>query len=238
MIIHQCEQGSREWFEARAGVITASMFSEVRRRLKSGENAGDYTQAAKEYAFKLAVERIGKTLLEEDGFKGWQAERGNRLEEECRIRHEADIGEIVELAGFVTTDCGRFGCSADAFVGEDGGGEYKCFLAPSKLRPIIVDDDWGTIADQVQGCIWITERRQWWDQCLYAPILAPIRLDFIRTRAYRDDEYIRDLINDLLLFDALVEEYREQIVAAADKRLPETAAEPEPESEPEFEFNF
>lgn len=235
MIIYQCEQGSREWFEARAGVITASMFSEVRRRLKTGQNAGDFTEAAKEYAFKLAVERIGKTLLDEDGFRGWQAERGVRLEEECRIRHEADIGEIVELAGFVTTDCGRFGCSADALVGDEGGGEYKCFLAPSKLRPIIIDNDWGMIADQVQGCIWISERRKWWDQCLYAPILAPVKLDFKRTRAHRDDVYISALIADLLVFNDLVEEYKDEIIKAA--KFPDQTQE-EPEPEIEFEFNF
>lgn len=237
MIVHKCEQGTQEWFEARAGVITASMFSEVRRRLKTGPNAGDFSEAAKEYAFKLAVERIGKTLLDEDGYKSWQAERGNLLEEEARIRHEADIGQFVTLAGFVTTDCGRFGCSADAFVSEEGGGEYKCFLAPKKLRPIIVDNDWGAVTDQVQGCIWITERRQWWDQCLYAPILSPIGLDFKRQRAERDDEYIRDLINDLLVFDDLVEEYKAEIEKAAGKPG-EIKEQPADEPEPEYEFQF
>ena len=31
MQIIKCEQGSDEWFEARSGVITASMFSTIRK---------------------------------------------------------------------------------------------------------------------------------------------------------------------------------------------------------------
>ncbi|MDX2349139.1 MAG: hypothetical protein QNK32_01990 [Porticoccus sp.] len=213
MIICNSEQGTPEWFQDRAGAITASNFCEVRKRLKSGPNKGGLTTAAKEYAFKLAVERIGKTTLDSEGFRPWQADRGNRLEEDCRVRHEADIGEFVDLAGFVTTDCGRYGCSADSFVGDDGGGEYKCFLAPQKLQSIIIRDDWGDIMDQVQGCMMITGR-DWWDMCLYCPPLAPVKKDFIRKRTNRDEGYIAELERDLFLFDALVEEYRGQIVGA------------------------
>jgi len=232
MRIYSGEQGTDEWFADRAGSITASNFAEVRKRLKSGPNKGGHTSAATEYAFKLAVERIGKTTLDSGGFNTWQAERGNRLEEECRIRHEADIGTFVDLAGFVTTDDGLFGCSADSFVGDVGGGEYKCFLAPSKLHPIIILDDWGDIMDQVQGCMWITNR-EWWDMCLYCPALAPINKDFIRKRTYRDEKYIEGLKSDLREFNNVVEAFKIAIGAPA-----EIEEEPEQEELLEIAITF
>jgi len=216
MKISTAEQGTEQWFFDRAGVITASMFAGVRRRLKSGVDKGEYTIEARNYAFKLAIERIGKVNLDERPFSGWQAQRGRDLEEACRIRHEADINTLVDLAGFITTDCGRFGCSADSLVDDDGGGEYKCFLAADKLRSIIIEDDWSDVMDQAQGGIMIAER-EWWDICLYCPALAKIGKDFIRKRTYRDDKYIESLRTDLLLFDEYVEECREKIVATAEK---------------------
>ena len=63
MIIVNCAQGSEEWHQERAGVITASMFGDARAKLKSGPNKGEPTAKAQDYAFRLAVERIsGKPL--------------------------------------------------------------------------------------------------------------------------------------------------------------------------------
>ena len=100
-----------------------------------GEPVGDYSDAAKNYAFRLAVERISGEPLDE-GFETWAMRRGKELEEDCRVKHESDIGEFVTLAGFVKTDDNKYGCSADSFVGHLGGAEYKCFIAPDKLRSI------------------------------------------------------------------------------------------------------
>jgi len=244
MIIVNCQQGSTEWKEARAKVVTASMFSTVRAKVGAlneqqqtyvdailegmsetnaramakyknaptsaaiekalaGEKVGDWSDAAKNYAFLLACERISGEPLDGDQFQTWAMRRGRELEESCRIRHEQDIGEIVDLAGFVMTDDGKFGGSADSLVGEDGGAEYKCFYAPEKVRPILTEDDWGDITDQVQGCLWLTGRK-WWDMCLYFPALASIGKDFKRHRILRDENYIEKLELDLMEFDALV----------------------------------
>ena len=54
MILIQCEQGTQEWFSARAGVITASKFADAISTLKNGQP----NQASKDYAYKIAVERI------------------------------------------------------------------------------------------------------------------------------------------------------------------------------------
>lgn len=168
---------------------------------------GEWSDAAKNYAFRLACERIGNAPLDET-FETFAMRRGRELEEACRKRHEQDISMFVDLAGFVKTEDGKFGCSADSLIEPDGGAEYKCFYAPDKVRPIIVADDWGDIMDQVQGCMWITGRK-WWDMCLYFPALAAVGKDFTRKRIMRDDNYIESLEQDLMEFETLVSEWQE-----------------------------
>ena len=149
-----CEQGTPEWHEARAGVISASNFSMIRKKVNGlnekqalfvqaklsgasddealkasgyqqppraqvvfdaleGKPVGEYSEAAKNHAFNLAVERIcGGPALEEK-YRNKFMDRGNDLEESCRRRHEADIEVITDLAGFVRTKDKKFGCSAE-----------------------------------------------------------------------------------------------------------------------------
>ncbi|WP_119154179.1 lambda exonuclease family protein [Caldimonas tepidiphila] len=200
-----CAQGSEQWHAARAGCITASMFRVARERLKSGPNKGDFSAAAKDYAFKLAIERISGQPLDE-GFETWQMKRGHELEPAARLEHELQTGLVVEPAGFVTTDDGLFGASADGLIGEGGGSEYKCLVSPEKLRSVLVSGDWSDYRDQVQGCMWITHRR-WWEFCLYCPALEPIGRQLYRLRVERDEDYIADLETDLLAFARLVDQY-------------------------------
>ncbi|HEX7893187.1 MAG TPA: YqaJ viral recombinase family protein, partial [Terriglobales bacterium] len=189
--IVECDQGSPEWLQARAGVCTASMFSTARKkvgelderqqqfvslrlagtpekaaaeaagykaiprsdgimRALNGEKVGDWSDAAKDYAFRLAIERISGTPLDE-GFETWSMRRGHNLEPHARLEHELQTGLMVQRAGFVVTDDNIFGASADGLINEDGGSEYKCFVDPGRLRAIYMDDDFSEIADQAQG---------------------------------------------------------------------------------------
>lgn len=205
MIVVNCEQGSPEWHQARAGCITASMFSVARQRLKTGPSKGDYSAAAKDYAFRLAIERISGQPLDE-GFETWQMRRGHELEPQARAEHEAQTGLIVRRAGFVLTDDRMFGASADGLIGHDGGAEYKCLVAPDRLRDVLIGDDLSDFIDQIQGCMWISGRK-WWHFGLYCPALAPVGKQFFYRRVERDDEHIDAMEADLVRFSALVREY-------------------------------
>lgn len=202
MFLVECEQGSEEWYSARSGVITASMFSVARERLKSGPNKGDYTSKAQDYAFRLAIERISGEPLDE-GFETWQMKRGHELEPQARMEHEIETGLIVRRAGFVLTDDSLFGASADGLIAEDGGSEYKCLVSPERLRDVLIAGDCSDFIDQVQGCLWITGRK-WWDFCLYCPALESIGKQLWRKRFARDDNYIAAMESDLMKFAALV----------------------------------
>lgn len=253
MIIIECTQGSPEWHQARAGVITASMFKVARQRvggltdqqqlyvdaIRAGQSEaaaqaaadykskprrtetveraikglpiGDFSDAAKNYAFRLAVEGLSGELLDE-GFQTWAMKRGQELEPNARLAHETATGLIVQRAGFVTTDDGVFGASADGLIDEDGGSEYKCLVSPEGLRDVLLNDDLSEFIDQVQGCMWITGRK-WWHFGLYCPALASIGKDFYCRHVDRDDNYIEALEADLVEFHRLVSAFKAKLLA-------------------------
>jgi hypothetical protein len=211
MIVIQCEQGSEAWHRARAGVITASMFATARQRLKSGPNKGELSEAAKNYAFRLAVERINGEPLDE-GFETFAMRRGHELEPLARAEHEVQSGLIVQRAGFVTTDDGVFGASADGLIGEDSGSEYKCFIAPEKLRAFHIDNDASDVIEQVQGCMWITGRKHW-HVGLYCPALVHCNRHLWWKVFDRDDAFIESMEVDLREFAGLVDQFRQQLAA-------------------------
>ncbi len=213
MIIVDCEQGSKEWHLERAGVITASMFSTIREKLKSGPNKGGYKKAAEDYAFRLAIERISGEPLD-GGYETWAMQRGHEMEPEARLKHEEKIGVLIEHAGIVLTDDRMFGGSADGLINDDGGSEYKCLVAPEKIRSIIVDKDIDEFKDQVQGCLWLTGR-EWWHFCLYCPALKQADKDLIIIKVERDDDYIAEMEKDLLEFNQLVESYKAALLEKA-----------------------
>lgn len=214
MIVIQCDQGDQTWHNERSGAITASMFTECRKRLKSGPNKGDFSNAAKQYAFKLAVERLSGERLEEDKFETFEMRRGRDLEPTARLLHEERKGILVERTGLVLTDDRWFGASVDGLINEDGMTEYKCFIGPASLMPILLDNNIDDCKDQVQGGLWITGRK-WAHFCLYCPALECIDRHLTIIEVERDDDYIEEMQADLLKFNELVLVYMDKLKQGA-----------------------
>lgn len=187
-----------------AGYKAAPKSESVRLTLE-GKPVGKPSEAALNYAFNLAVERISGKPLDE-GFETWSMRRGNELEPMARMEHELQTGLFVKRAGFITTDDGAFGASADGLIGEDGGSEYKCFLAPEKLRSFHIDNDASGIMDQVQGCMWISGRK-FWHVGMYCPALEPVGRQLWWKEFQRDEDYIEKMEDDLWQFKLLVDQY-------------------------------
>ncbi len=206
------EQGSESWLEDRKGIATASMFSTARGKYKSGENKGEPLKAAKDYAFKLAFERLSGELLDDPQFNPWQAKRGNALESIARLTYMHRKGVLVAEAGLAVTEDRLFGASVDGLIDDDGSLEIKCFLQATKLSEILIDgvvnED---VMDQVQGGLWITGRK-WCDFALFCPALKKIGRDLTVIRIYRDEEYIYQLESDLIGFNRLVEWHMQKLV--------------------------
>jgi hypothetical protein len=255
MKVHYCDQGSPEWHQARAGVITASMFKVARSRvgglneqqqayvdaIKAGNSeavartlagyktapraeaiekslaglpVGDWSDPAKNYAFRLAVERISGEALMDDKFETYAMRRGHELEPEARREHEVQHAVVVERCGFITTDDGKFGCSTDGLINPNAISEYKCLLAPDGLQKVLIAGDLSDFTDQTHGGLWITGRGEF-HFGLYCPALHSISRHFTLHIVERDDDYIEALERDLLKFDALVCEYEALLRAGA-----------------------
>lgn len=191
------------------GYKTPPRGNKIERAL-DGESVGDWSNAAHDYAFRLAIERISGEPLQDERYQGYAAQRGHELEPEARDIHSFIVGSDVERVGVVRSPDGRFGASADGYIGDRIGCEYKCFTSPEKIRPVLFDFDIQDVRDQMQGGMWLTGRDEW-HLGLYCPFLEPIGRDFTLIVERRDDEYIAALVKDLEAFDSLVEQYKTRL---------------------------
>lgn len=173
--IINCEQGTEDWFIARAGIPTASKFSTV---MAKGEGK---TRA--KYMRQLAGEIItGKPM---ESFSNGHMERGHVMEPEARDLYSFATDTAPEQVGFIRN--GRKGCSPDSLVGSNGMLEIKSKLPDLLIECIERDDFPPEHRAQCQGALWVAER-EWIDIVVYWPEM-PV---FIK-RAYRDEKYISDL---------------------------------------------
>lgn len=209
MIIIECQQGSKEWFAARAGVITASEFEAAISKLTrtSGpKKAGDPTDASDRYACDKAIERVsGKPY----GIppKASILARGHELEPLARMGYEARTNDLASESGIVLTDDRKFGYSTDGFVGEEGLIEIKCPIDGFKIACMWKTGDVSEYIHQIQGGMWLTGRK-WCDFIMYVPDLAPAGKDLYVKRIERDDNFIDAMVADLMAFDNRVENFR------------------------------
>lgn len=196
-----CAQGTPEWHQARAGVVTASCFVDAVSTLSrtSGKRkAGDPSIASDKYAADLAIERIsGKPYGAP--VKAWVLDRGHEMERLARMAYEARTESMVTEAGLVLTDDGLFGYSTDGFVGNDGLIEIKAPIDSVKIVEILETGDLTEYMHQMQGGMWITARK-WCDFIMYVPDLANAGSDLYIKRVMRDDNFIDAMVLDLAAF--------------------------------------
>lgn len=193
-----CEQGTEEWFLARAGIPTSSMFATV---MASGRGGGESKTRAK-YMRQLAGEIItGKPM---EGFTNAHMERGHEMEPEARDLYAFATDTAPEQVGFIRN--GQKGCSPDSLIGANGMLEIKTKLPDLLIECLERDDFPPEHKAQCQGALWVAER-EWLDIIVYWPAM-PV---FIK-RAYRDEPYIAEMAKAVDTFNsdlaALVERVR------------------------------
>ncbi len=180
MEILTMEQGTEEWHLARAGIPTASEFSNV--MMQTGPRGG-IPKWRETYMRRLVGELI--TGKPEETYRSAEMERGHAMEDEARDHYCYLKDAKVERVGFVKNF--GAGASPDSLIGTDGLLEIKT-NKPSVL--IAVHEDAvlpSEHVDQVQGQLWITQRK-WCDYFCYWPGMKPFLV-----RALRDERRIAEL---------------------------------------------
>lgn len=208
MIHHQHEQGSPEWLAVRRGCITGSRFKDCRDKLKNGQPS----KACHAYAMDTARERVGGSVLAK--FQNAAMRTGTEQEPIARRTYERQTGNLVEEVGFITTDDGLFGVSADGLIDDDGVLEIKCMVSSDTLFTAVADGDVSEYIDQCNGYLWLLGR-QWVDLVLWVPDLNHMTIK----RIERDEAAIEALEADLMAFAKLVNEYETKLRSALAQQM-------------------
>ncbi|MFC3705658.1 lambda exonuclease family protein [Devosia honganensis] len=205
--IFDCDQNSSEWYEARRGIPTASMFATVMAKGRSGGES----LTRKKYLYKLAGELLTGDVQE--GYSNAHMERGHEMEPDARNMYALMTDAQPELVGFVRN--GPKGASPDSLVGDAGMLEIKTKL-PDLLIDVLLRDEFpAEHKAQCQGALWVAER-EWIDIAVYWP-----KLPLFIKRAYRDEAYIADMSRAV---DAFNSELAEVVEKVRKYGLPDTVA--------------
>lgn len=193
----ECEQGTPEWFAARAGIPTASEFATV---MAKGKGKAESVTRRK-YMLKLLGEKITGQI--EEGFTNHHMERGKIMEEQARKAYALMEDANPKQIGFIRN--GDTGASPDSLLGDDGMLEIKTKLPHLQLDVLLTDKLPTEHKAQVQGQLWVAER-EWCDFCSFWP-----GLPLFVTRVYRDEEYIKTITDAVEKFLADMNELHEQL---------------------------
>jgi hypothetical protein len=187
-----CEQLSTDWWQLRRGIPTASAFGRILTPAK-----GEPSAQQDDYIAELISERSEfrpPYVVPSGGFTTDEMAEGLRREPEARSWYALQTDGEVRQVGFVLSACGRFGCSPDALVGDDGVLELKNPAAKTHVRYLMRGGLPVEYRCQVHGALIVTGRR-FVDFCSYSPGLAPL---LVRVTA---DEFTEKLRAELEAFD-------------------------------------
>jgi len=171
--IYDIGQRTEEWFAARQGLPTASRFGSILSPVKATASTAQGTYIAELIAESLMP--CAPDGLIPTGPMTYDMIHGVQTEDEARRAYAFETGLDAVAVGFCEHDSGRFGCSPDALVGEDGGVEIKCPALKTHVGWLLD----GGLPDehklQVHGSLVVTGRA-WWDFWSYSRMAPPLRI--------------------------------------------------------------
>lgn len=186
------EQGSPEWFAARAGKVTASRVADVLSKVKTGESA-----SRKNLRTELVIERL--TGAKTEGFSNAAMEWGVETEPMARAAYEVATGNLVDQIAFIDHPIiENFGCSPDGLVGDNGLVEIKCPNSATHLEYLEADKPPNKYITQMQAQMACTNR-EWCDFVSFDPRL-PDGLQLLIVRVNRDDKFIAIMEDEVMSF--------------------------------------
>jgi putative phage-type endonuclease len=188
----QIEQGSPEWFAARAGKVTASRIGDIMAKTKSGYGAG-----RKNYMADLVAERLTGTKAEgyTNAAMQWGIDTEPQAAAAYAFMNDADLATV----GFVDHPfIEASGASPDRLVGDDGLVEIKCPNTATHIDTLLGSPIDRKYLLQMQWQMACTGR-QWCDFASFDPRL-PEELQLHVERVTRDDALITEIEGEVRAF--------------------------------------
>lgn len=190
--IIECAQGTPDWWMAKRGIPSASNFDRIMT-----PKTRKFSAQAEAYAYELIADVVlAGAPVDVESYTSRDMQNGIDLEPEARGYYAFTNGVQIRQVGFCISDCGRWGCSPDGLIGDDGGLELKCPKISTHLGYLIGGELPSEYKCQVHGSLIVTGRH-WWDFESYAIGLSPF---LIRTEP---DDFTADLRKALEQFSEL-----------------------------------
>jgi putative phage-type endonuclease len=179
------EQGSTEWFAARAGLVTASRVADVIAKTKSGWGA-----SRQNYMAQLIAERLtGKPA---ESYCNAAMQWGIETEPQARSAYEFYTDrEVTEVGFIVHPRISMSGASPDGLVLDDGLVEIKCPNTATHIDTLLSKKVPGKYRTQMLWQMACTGRN-WCDFVSFDPRM-PEELQIFIDRVERDDDEIKGL---------------------------------------------
>ncbi len=180
------EQRSEQWYQAKAGVPSASSFNKIITL------AGRPSTQAQDYLYQVVGEKILGTI--EQGYTSFAMQQGIDREDEARMLYELISGrKVKEVALVYKNEQKTVSCSPDGLIsGKMAGLEIKCPMLKTHVHYMVNNDVLRTqYYIQVQGSMWVCDFPVWILMSYY-PGLEPVILEIER------DENFCDKLSDIM----------------------------------------
>ena len=197
MIIHDIDQQSEAWFEARCGRVTGTRFKAL--------VAKETTDTYKDLVTNISCEMIiGKA---EETYSNAMMEYGLETEPEARKEYSELFGVEVKQAGFFIPDEDHkyhewIGISPDGLLQDNAMIEIKCPLARTHMEYIEADKLPSEYRHQVQGQLFVSG----FDYCDFVSYVPGMKLFVVRVLP--DPELFKEYEARL---DKLIEQVKQKI---------------------------
>ena len=162
MRVIECEQRSKEWWDVRRGVPSASEFHKILT-----PTTGKPAASQDKYIHKLIAEKYANEWPQDSLYVSQALQHGIDTEDQARDWYSFLKDTDVRQVGFCLEDNGRYGCSPDGLVGEDGSLELKCPSLETHAGYLLNGELPIEYKVQVHGQLVVTGRK-WVDFMSYA----------------------------------------------------------------------
>jgi hypothetical protein len=198
------KQYDAEWWELHRARPSGSNFKKIITPAKA-----DFSKSAIEYVYELIGELYDPNYGQHEDYVTAHMKNGSIMEPESRRFYQMETNCDVQEVGIVESDCGRFICSPDSLVGDEGVLELKNPAYKTQIKYL----NEGVLPDehkvQCHGHILVT-KRPWCDFMSYANRLPPLLIRVV------PDEFTLKLAEALEKFWKLYTEVRAKIEASGD----------------------
>ena len=184
MKIINCDQNSKEWYEVRCGIPSASCFDKI------VTSEGKPSKQRTKYLHQLAGEIVTKTPMET--YQSDDMLRGKEFEAEAKQMYQLVTGKKIKEVGFCVAN--GYGASPDGFVDTAGLIEIKCCKMTTHISYLFKNVLPIAYFEQLQGQLLVTGRK-YVDFMSYYPGLKPLII-----RVKRDKKFLDALSKELKIF--------------------------------------